>query len=168
MRLERIATSSVAKKLEYSQQESDHQKTSLCQKKLSNRNALKDHLKATKFFCDICPKFYSNRTGIAVHMSNVHSEKRFACNVCDYKTARKGDYQKHKAIHAARVQCPVCKKPVTALKEHMRYHKPKERCSICQKMLVKRSLKAHMDYHKRYFKCRSCVEVFKTKEDFRR
>lgn len=144
-----------------------------CKKVVSNRGTLKRHMLtihcgSTKVFCDLCPKFYFSKSDLLVHMKNVHSGKRYSCNVCDYKTATRGHIIKHKMIHADKVQCPICKKQVTALKFHMKLHKPREKCQICQKMFTKHSLKKHMATHTRNApKCKSCEETFADKAALR-
>lgn len=81
-----------------------------------------------------------------MHMRNLHCEKKFTCNVCDYKTSNIR-FQKHK--HCAKVECPVCKKEVSNLKAHLSFHKPKESCPICERMIHKHNLKKHLESHAR-------------------
>lgn len=146
----------------------------LCQKVYSGRWYLKIHLKnvhcrSKKFFCDLCPKFYFTKRSISEHLRHLHASKRFACNVCDYKTAVEKTFRNHKMTHTAKVECPICKKPVTVLKEHMKFHDPKENCSICSKLIAKNYMTKHLKFHSREIqKCKCCTETFNTKEELKR
>lgn len=141
-----------------------------CQKVLKDRGKLKRHMLtlhsgSLKVFCDLCPKIYFSKSDLLNHMKNVHCEKRFACDVCDYKTANRNHIKKHKMIHNEKVQCPICKKLVTSLRGHVRMH-TKVKCSICQKTMIKQSLRQHMANHVQ--KCKSCGETFEDKPTLRR
>lgn len=145
----------------------------LCQRRFCNRLTLKYHLesfhsKSAKFFCDLCPKFYFNLPRMRLHMINMHSMKRFACNVCDYKSANRTSLKHHKLVHAAKVECPICKKAVSSMKQHMKNHKPKKLCPICQKMISYRHLSLHMKSHAKVTRCNSCSQHFDNKVDLQR
>lgn len=154
MLLERLNADSLAKIGNEKLSKRDPHTCIFCQKVISNRYFLKDHfevfhLKKTKFFCDLCPKFYYFKYAVARHMRYIHCNKRFACNVCSYRTANSTNFRKHKLTHAAKVKCPVCEKPVIFLSVHLKTHKPKESCPICNKMISKYNLKAHLNFHAR-------------------
>lgn len=145
----------------------------ICRRVLSTRYSYRMHLQnfhrqTTKLFCDLCPKFYFSREAMLRHIRNAHCGKRFCCNVCDYKAANKTQLKYHKLIHADKVECTICKQPVTSLKGHMKTHTLKGRCSICQKLFSARNLTTHMKMHTRVRKCGSCNEKFDYKEDLRR
>lgn len=147
-----------------------------CGKLSSSRYALRSHIdtvhcKSRKLFCDLCPKYFFNRTHILTHMVTVHSKKNFSCNICDYKTASKRVFLFHKMTHNAKAPCPICNKQVSSMKRHIAIHKPKESCPICFKLFQKRCLKNHMKTHTRIKdaqKCRNCKDTFENKEDLRR
>lgn len=144
----------------------------ICQKVLSCRNAVKEHLerhhlKKNKMFCDLCPKILFTRDAVVKHMQSAHNRDKFACVICNFKTARKTYLKMHKLTHAAKTECPVCHKQVTSLESHQRMHVLKERCSICQKLVLPRNLKQHMKVH-RIRKCRDCEETFESHEELRR
>lgn len=147
---------------------------SLCQKVFKNRFTFKDHLetfhlKTTKMFCDLCSKIYFSIKTIRHHMRSIHWTKKFTCNICEYKTAKRCHLQKHKLIHATKVECPICHKQVALLKDHIGTHEPKERCLICNKMYIKRNVSAHMKVHgRKACKCERCEQAFDNKEHLRR
>lgn len=144
----------------------------LCQKVISRRCELVEHLetvhfKATKIFCDLCPKFYFTKKSILWHMQ-IHMQKSFQCNVCDYKTPFKNFFYRHKFTHAEKVECPTCKKLVSSLKIHMDIHKPKKSCPICQKLIKKKCLEDHIKTHVTFYECDDCTRKFENKEALRR
>lgn len=149
---------------------------SICKRLFSSRYALRSHIdvvhgKTKKFFCDLCPKILYHKTHMHLHMRDVHSKKKFSCNICDFKTASKKNFLGHKMTHSEKVPCPICKKPVSSMKKHMINHKPRERCPTCNLIFSSRSLKQHMKIHNRIaivHKCESCGEAFDNKEDLRR
>lgn len=126
------------------------------------------HCRSTKMFCDLCPKAFFVKDGISQHME-VHCKKAFVCKVCDYRTARLNHFKKHTRIHAAKIECKICKKNVTSLKDHLTLHRMKEKCSVCQKVILKRSMKDHLKLHiEKPHKCKACRDAFDSKEDLRR
>lgn len=144
----------------------------LCQKKFAHRACLKSHIQTlhckVETFCDLCPKTFLSKRNLIHHMTSVHLRKKFACNICDYRTAVKNHFRSHKMIHAAKVKCPICKKKVARLEEHMRCHnKPKTKhkgkhyCDLCPCTFAVRSeIVIHMkkDHLKlRPFECQLCV-----------
>lgn len=146
----------------------------LCQKKFKHRHYLKNHLenfhgRSSKLYCDICPKICFTKWSIHDHMKKIHCEKGFVCNVCNYKAASSNQFKRHKRIHDAKVECPICKKQVTSLLNHKRAHEKKESCQVCNKILVKRYMKVHMKAHaERPYKCKNCQDDFENSQDLRR
>lgn len=112
------------------------------------------HLRTKKTFCDLCPKFYFTLPAIRKHMTRTYAQKKFSCNVCDYKTAWKQEMMRHKLIHDTKVECPICKKQVTSLPNHMPVHKPKFPCAVCHFMYHKADIRTHMNTH-RIRKCKN-------------
>lgn len=143
-----------------------------CRKIFNRRDHLKNHLEAvhcktTKMSCGLCTKFFFTRDSLSKHMTGTHSEKRFACDACDFRTSFSTVLKTHKLKHASKVECPVCKKQVNALKIHMVTHRPKDACKICGKEIHKRTMELHMKVHQQY-NCGNCLEVLNNKEDLRR
>lgn len=121
----------------------------LCNRVLSNRNHLKEHLerfhrRSTKFSCDLCPKFYFVKNELKIHMKRVHKTK-----------------------HVKKTECSICGKLVMNIRLHLHVHEEKEQCAICQKMIQKRIMKNHMRIHV-VKKCKSCDETFFIKEELKR
>lgn len=145
----------------------------ICKKVFANRYNLENHIRnvhhvSKKMFCDLCPEIFFSKGLLYRHMQEVHCNKRFACNVCDYKSVNKTFYQNHMALHNAKQECPICKKFVPSLANHKRVHEPKKCCSVCQKMVRRRYMKEHMNIHEqRRYKCKSCGNDFETVEDLR-
>lgn len=151
----------------------DPRACSICQKVLANHKTLKKHVetihrKLTRRICDLCSKVYFSKQNISSHMKMVHLKKGFVCNVCDYETSSKNHLQRHKMIHADKVECLICKKQVSVLKAHMETHKPKVPCSICHKMVKKLSLHGHIKKAHNKIKCKDCDEVLDSKKSLRR
>lgn len=148
----------------------DRHTCSICRRVFSGLSYLKKHIDnmhLRRLMCDLCPKVYSKMNDIRRHITDIHGNRRFACNVCDYETQEKGNLEKHKLIHGDKVECPVCNKRVSLLREHLRTHNPKEKCPICQKLVSRSNYKPHIRTHSEK-KCRNCEEIFENKDDLRR
>lgn len=142
-----------------------------CQKVLFNRQALRNHLKnvhlrTEKNSCNICQKIFFSRYSLQNH-NKVHQTSNLSCNFCDYKTNVKKNLQKHELTHAAKDECPICKKQVSHLKFHLKTHRSKVPCPICSKMLSRDFLKEHIETH-RAKKCDTCGEFLENDEELRR
>lgn len=136
---------------------------SICQKVLKRRNLMEHlrslHYKTNKMCCDLCPKFYYSKQSIKQHMIT-HGERKFECSACGYVTPFKTSFKNHQKIHAAKVECQVCRKQVSSLKSHMRMHAPKERCPICQTILAKKSMANHLKSHRPKVSCPICKKMY--------
>ena len=106
--------------------------------------------------CDQCPKSFSQLQVLTRHKQSVHSsERKFACDECDFKCARKDLLQKHKLIHRddKPFKCGHCdyscvqKGQLTA---HVRTHtgdKP-YKCTECPAAFTQSgNLRIHLNYH---------------------
>lgn len=145
----------------------------ICKKILANRKSLKRHIKTVqcismRSFCDLCPKVFSSKIGISSHMKAFHSQKKFLCHVCDYKSSFKHFFERHKCFHDGKFECPICNTRVLKLKKHMETHKPKISCPICQKLITILSLPEHMNRIHKKIKCKDCDEFLENKKDLRR
>lgn len=163
---------SLAKKGNYGLKMDPHS-CCICQKKFARFENLKKHLvtfhhNTKKISCDLCPKFYFTKAAILNHMRG-HGKNFFSCNICDYRTPAKGHFQRHKLKHSVKVACPICKKQVAVLNEHMKAHtQTKKPCPICGKLFCKSSsMKNHLKSHE-IRKCGECCETFENKEELRR
>lgn len=119
------------------------------------------HAKEQPMFCDLCLRSFTNKNRLRIHVQ-YHRARRFACNVCDYRTALVYDLKKHKIIHDLKEICKICDKPVSSLKIHLqRAHKPKKRCPVCEKMIAAKKIKRHLGIHdESRNKCKDCGETF--------
>ena len=72
----------------------------------------------TSCVCDLCGKVLKNKGSYNVHMLCMHSEKRFKCYQCDYKTNFKINLQHHiEDIHEGIVRiCEICGHTVRTFK----------------------------------------------------
>lgn len=163
----------LAKKGNHGPKTTDPHSCCICQKVFSCIETLKKHLvtfhsKSKKISCDLCPKFYFTKAAISNHM-RIHGKKNFFCNVCDYRTPAKAHFQRHKLTHSAKAECPICKKQVTVLNEHMKTHtQTKVSCPVCGKLFCKSSsMKHHLKSHE-IRKCGECCETFENREALRR
>lgn len=144
-----------------------------CRKVCRSRAVLRVHLvrvhfKPTKLYCDLCPKVSICKDSMIQHITGVHGKKKLRCNICNFKTAYKANFERHKKTHAAKFECKICKKHVTSLDKHLKLHRrQKVPCPICKKMIYKRTIPSHTKLHSKY-KCQSCNEPFNTSEDLRR
>lgn len=135
-------------------------------------------------FCDLCPRSFTKKYLLKRHMKLDHlkpcpsecnlcsqclayKKECFECNVCDYKSAVKSHLETHKLTHAAKVECPTCKKQVTSLQNHMRTHKPKNG-PVCQKVVNEQNFSKHIKTHVKAHKCGKCEEIFEKREALRR
>lgn len=144
---------------------------SLCKRVLANRKALLQHLngvhgQAPAMFCDLCPISFNRKSRLIQHMF-VHGTKIFACNICDYKSARIHALKAHKKVHALKEICKMCNKLVTSLKEHMRVHRPRKACPVCEKMVATHHFSNHIRRHDRW-NCKDCGESFVEKKDLKK
>lgn len=163
----------LAKKGNHGLKATDRHSCCICQKFFSCIESLRKHLvtfhhNTKKISCDLCPKFYFTKPAIVSHM-RVHGNFFFSCNICDYRTHSKGHFQRHKLTHSAKAECPICKKQVTVLNEHMKTHtQTKVSCPVCGKLFCKSSsMKHHIKCH-RLRKCEKCIKNFENREELRR
>lgn len=140
----------------------DPQTCCVCQKEFSDRRWLIDHLdefhyKIRKLSCDLCSKRFYKKATMVQHIKS-HRKKEFQCKVCGFEATRRAVFERHQLKH---VKCPVCKKLVPSLRDHMKTHKPKRMCLICRRNFTAVSFKEHMKTHdEKAFKCQKCEERF--------
>jgi stress-induced morphogen len=83
------------------------------------------------FQCDLCPKSYSSKQRIKVHLDATHTEQSFKCNKCDFTTKRKPNLNIHKRRRhssAKPFSCQICEKKFKTkryVKQHQIVHKTK-------------------------------------------
>lgn len=145
----------------------------ICKKIYASRRKLTIHLerihrKAPAMSCDHCPKTFTGKVSLTLHMVSHCKVTEFMCDFCGYKPKFKSCLVKHMSIHGSKTKCKLCGKDVSSLIEHLRTHKPKKMCPICCKMLSSRKLDQHLKTHgERALKCENCVKTFATRENLR-
>ena len=121
-----------------------------CQKCGKNWKNLEKHLKfckgvAVPAVCQLCGQTYKSNKTLEVHMLQVHAEKIYQCNECDYKTGHKQSLNNHKhKVHGEKLRTHVCDlcgyaadAPIS-LRIHMETHQIRKRltCQICGKTVL--------------------------------
>lgn len=86
------------------------------------------HQNLTLFICPFCAKSFARKTGLDIHIKNVHNkEKRLECSVCKYKFNTRAHLRRHEATHSAErskicEQCGKAFKTKESLAIHVRRH----------------------------------------------
>lgn len=124
-----------------------------CGSKHQNRQSFKDHhlLKhSLKFlFCDLCPESFRKKFLIARHIKKVHLKTTFDCTTCTYKGTSALNLKNHMFRHGTKIECKICHKMVTNLREHKKLH-IKVKCSICGKECSRATLSFHKKSHRNH------------------
>ena len=100
---------------------------------------MKVHDHSNGFKCDVCLKFFHQKSNLLQHYRTHTGEKPFACQICDKKFAWKCNLVQHEATHSEirPFKCSICPegrffKTKKRLNQHMVYHyEPKFFCSHC-------------------------------------
>lgn len=150
-----------------------------CNKKFSNRFALRSHLivhSERKFVCNICLSTFKTQQSLKVHSlkHSIGESKLFQCHICGFATKYRQQYHDHVKSHSAtrNLECFHCGKKFTKktlLVIHMQTHLT-VRNFICNVDECKKAFKTYNSYyaHKRKhqtksspkFNCASCDKVF--------
>lgn len=97
-----------------------------------------------KFQCHVCGKEFRRKLNAVEHFIGHVAEKKFSCELCEFKCYKK-----------------------TQLNVHMRTHEKRFCCEICSKMFAYRfQLETHVQgvhYNMRPFSCNVCGKTFKTR-----
>lgn len=109
---------------------------------------LQKHRKESSFFCDFCPRSFSLKNSLILHLKRCHLKLRpFDCELCGRKFSSRSDLKTHMLQHGRKTECKICHKFVTNIKKHMRCH-IKTKCRICSKIYTQVGLNWHMKTHK--------------------
>merc|ERR1712098_1035088 len=54
------------------------------------------HIEGMSFSCHLCNKAFPSRSGLRLHISNIHSEL-FSCDICGKSGMNRGSYYDHKS-----------------------------------------------------------------------
>ena len=74
---------------------------------------MRTHKENKNHTCDICHKWFENKSGILQHKKFVHSDKSFECNQCEWKFTTSWDLKRHiERIHdkIKDYECKECNK----------------------------------------------------------
>lgn len=145
---------------------------SICKSRQSMYSHMKyRHIKAPRWFCDLCPKSFKMKYLLADHLHSHIKIKYLVCDVCGFKSHRKRYLKGHKLTHEKKSECPVCKKLVTSIRMHMQDVHKKVPCKVCGKKMRKSCLKDHVrKIHGKNHRCahEKCKEAFARKIDLNR
>lgn len=92
------------------------------------------------FVCEFCAKQFVSMNSLRMHISNIHSDAKVQCQICQKWLKHSKSLKTHMEKHSSRPQqCPHCDKRSpnsTALLSHIRrMHEsgPSFQCSLCTK-----------------------------------
>ena len=92
----------------------------ICDYSSTTKRASKDDLKEPissvhegkePFKCDTCDACFANRTGLRLHISSIHENKRYKCAKCDASFTQDGSLKRHVVTnHEGKkpFQCDIC------------------------------------------------------------
>lgn len=53
-----------------------------------------------RYHCPVCPRYFNSKPDRQTHMLEHYGGRPFTCNMCDYKSARKGNRDRHvRSVH---------------------------------------------------------------------
>nr|XP_027217995.1 zinc finger protein 84-like [Penaeus vannamei] len=141
-----------------------------------NRN--RKEAKEKHFTCEICPKKFSFKSEILLHMRVHTKEKPFSCEICSKSFTKKSTLLQHARIHTHEkpFSCKLCNKKFSQkgnLDTHTRFHTTEKpySCRICSMAFsVKSQLVCHIRVHtkEKPFICDVCNKFFTWKSDLDR
>eukprot|EP01083_Nonionella_stella_P298732 1013910_1 len=151
----------------------------MCQKVLSCRDALKNHIhithssSKTSYKCGVCSNEFQGKVNLDAHVCIGSDAKPFKCDICKKEFNRKCSLNEHAAIHSdiKPFQCDVCKRGFNqkvSLTEHMYIHSGKKPfdCGVCKRGFTRKAnLERHLLIHSgtNPFSCEICKKTFSQK-----
>ena len=113
-----------------------------------------------------CRKAFNTHNNLNTHVTSVHREKAFKCNLCPYTAVNEYKIAKHSTVHSSEkygcTRCDVELNSCKALREHMKLHIDNlwYQCNQCMKAFMSEvSLKQHVQgKHSEGYHCRKCLQ----------
>lgn len=154
-----------------------------CNKQYSSRKGLLRHLQThegKKYLCDMCPKKFTRKEHLKIHVARHNIIKPFKCNRCSKRFIKEDQLNLHLLKHdrvikkpkdpeaQKRFLCEICSKSFTqstTLVAHLRAHngiKPYT-CGVCSRPFTTNAyLKMHMRTHtqEKPYICQYCSRAF--------
>ncbi|CAG9811211.1 unnamed protein product [Chironomus riparius] len=135
------------------------------------------HLKTIQ--CRFCPTKSLSFSVHNNHMSKVHSDKLYTCDLCFSKCPTLIGIKSHMTIKHLNKKfqpfiCDYCGKEFKKKAKfyyHVLTHRPRIECEICHLKLKHESMPEHLrDFHvnDRKFNCKMCEKTFKADKDLKR
>lgn len=132
------------------------------------------HLRPSSYQCDLCPKAFIWKAGVASHIRIVHvKDKEYKCRKCEFSAITARWLQEHmETYHDEKKECPICKKPVRVMSRHLKRHKiipqceiEKVSCPTCKLLVARKNLKGHIKRtHENLRKCSQCDKSFNCRD----
>ncbi|XP_055596010.1 gastrula zinc finger protein XlCGF26.1-like isoform X2 [Uranotaenia lowii] len=145
-------------------------------------NHIQVHTNPDAFQCSECKKNFPSNISLRNHYINVHlpvDERKFACDICLKKFAKRNSLNAHKLIHNTEEEfvCEICSKKFpkkSSLRTHIKSIHERSTdfmCDICSKQLKsKYALKAHLAEHvdNERVPCTVCGQFMKNQNSLRK
>lgn len=163
--------------------EKDENICKICNKKLSTKYHLTEHVKnfhpnrLNLFKCTICEKKYLNNLYLEQHIKNKHSKGQTEYFECDFDGKvfeRRSSLYIHMHVHIPKVKCKICQKELKpqSLNQHLiSFHASTKEfeCEICSKgFKSKMYLDLHSKTHNKVHECNICNKTFPLKTNLKK
>lgn len=96
------------------------------------------NMEKSPYRCSVCPKEFTYKSGLMIHMRSHTDERPFKCSICSKCFKSKGHLKIHIGVHTGEkpFRCTICAKEyayISDLRKHIRTHMDNtSRCSLCK------------------------------------